>query len=44
LPVKLRLQPAYILAAPDSAFWTRSKQPWIMLPEGDQVFETQPAT
>jgi hypothetical protein len=23
--------------------WTRSKQPWVMLPEGDQVFETQPA-
>jgi hypothetical protein len=25
-------------------FWTRSKQPWITLPEGDQIFETQPAT
>jgi hypothetical protein len=25
-------------------FWTRSKQPWIALPEGDQIFETQPAT
>ena len=23
-------------------FWTRSKQPWITLPEGDEVFETQP--
>jgi hypothetical protein len=23
--------------------WTRSKQPWITLPEGDQVFEAQPA-
>jgi hypothetical protein len=22
--------------------WTRSKQPWITLPEGDQIFETQP--
>jgi hypothetical protein len=23
--------------------WTRSKQPWIAIPEGDQIFETQPA-
>jgi hypothetical protein len=23
-------------------FWTRSKQPWVVLPEGDQLFETQP--
>ena len=29
---------------PTAHFWTRSKQPWIMLPEGDQIFETQPAT
>jgi hypothetical protein len=29
---------------PTAHFWTRSKQPWITLPEGDQVFETQPAT
>jgi hypothetical protein len=29
---------------PTVHFWTRSKQPWIMLPEGDQSFETQPAT
>jgi hypothetical protein len=29
---------------PTVHFWTRSKQPWITLPEGDQVFETQPAT
>jgi hypothetical protein len=29
---------------PTVHFWTRSKQPWIRLPEGDQVFETQPAT
>jgi hypothetical protein len=27
---------------PTAHFWTRSKQPWIVLPEGDQVFETQP--
>jgi hypothetical protein len=27
---------------PTMHFWTRSKQPWIVLPEGDQVFETQP--
>jgi hypothetical protein len=28
---------------PSAHFWTRSKQPWIMLPgERDQVFETQP--
>jgi hypothetical protein len=29
---------------PTMHFWTRSKQPWITLPEGDQSFETQPAT
>jgi hypothetical protein len=28
---------------PTAHFWTRSKQPWIALPEGDQSFETQPA-
>jgi hypothetical protein len=28
---------------PTAHFWTRSKQPWVMLPEGDQIFETQPA-
>jgi hypothetical protein len=28
---------------PTAHFWTRSKQPWIMLPEGDEIFETQPA-
>ena len=27
---------------PTMHFWTRSKQPWITLPEGDQIFETQP--
>ena len=27
---------------PTVHFWTRSKQPWLTLPEGDQVFETQP--
>jgi len=25
---------------PTAHFWTRSKQPWITLPEGDQIFET----
>ena len=29
---------------PTAHFWTRSKQPWNTLPEGDQIFETQPAT
>jgi len=29
---------------PTRHIWTRSKQPWITLPEGDQIFETQPAT
>jgi hypothetical protein len=29
---------------PTAHFWTRSKQPWITLPEGDQSFKTQPAT
>jgi hypothetical protein len=24
--------------------WTRTKQPWITLPERDQIFEAQPAT
>ena len=23
-------------------FWTRSKQPWVTLPDGDRKFETQP--
>ena len=27
---------------PTAHFWTRSKQPWITLPAGDQVFATQP--
>jgi hypothetical protein len=27
---------------PTAHFWTRSKQNWVVLPEGDQVFETQP--
>ena len=28
---------------PSRHIWTRSKQPWIRFPEGDEVFETQPA-
>ena len=28
---------------PTRHIWTRSKQPWVKLPEGDQVFEGQPA-
>jgi hypothetical protein len=28
---------------PTVHFWTRSKQPWVVLPEGDRSFETQPA-
>jgi hypothetical protein len=27
---------------PTVHFWTRSKQPWIALPEGGRNFETQP--
>jgi hypothetical protein len=27
---------------PTAHFWTRSKQPWVVLPEGDQIYETQP--
>jgi hypothetical protein len=27
---------------PTAHIWTRSKQPWITLPEGDRCFETQP--
>ena len=27
---------------PTVHFWTRSAQPWVVLPEGDQRFETQP--
>jgi len=27
---------------PTIHFWTRSKQPWVTLPEGDRTFETQP--
>ena len=26
---------------PTLHFWTRNKQPWITLPDGDRVFETQ---
>jgi hypothetical protein len=28
---------------PTVHFWTRSKQPWVALPEGDRSFATQPA-
>ena len=28
---------------PTVHFWTRSMQPWVVLPEGDTRFETQPA-
>jgi len=28
---------------PTAHFWTRSKRPGITLPEGDQIFEAQPA-
>jgi hypothetical protein len=28
---------------PSAHFRTRGKQPWITLPEGDQIFETQPS-
>jgi hypothetical protein len=27
---------------PTAHIWTRSKQPWITLPDGDRQFETQP--
>ena len=27
---------------PTAHLWTRSKQPWITLPAGDRIFETQP--
>jgi hypothetical protein len=27
---------------PTRHIWTRSKQPWIQLPAGDQIFEAQP--
>ena len=27
---------------PTAHIWTRSKQPWIALPDGDRQFETQP--
>lgn len=27
---------------PTMHIWTRSKQPWVMLPEGDQIHEVQP--
>jgi hypothetical protein len=27
---------------PTTHVWTRSRQPWVTLPEGDQVFQTQP--
>jgi hypothetical protein len=28
---------------PTTHFFTRSKQPWVTLPEGSEIFETQPA-
>jgi len=28
---------------PTRHIWTRSKQPWVTLPEGDEVFEAQPS-
>jgi hypothetical protein len=27
---------------PSAHFWTRSKQPWVVLPEGSEIFATQP--
>jgi hypothetical protein len=27
---------------PTAHFWTRSRQPWVTLPAGDEIFETQP--
>ena len=27
---------------PTAHFWTRSKQPWVTIPEGSEVFATQP--
>jgi hypothetical protein len=27
---------------PTIHFWTHSRQPWIVLPDGDQRYETQP--
>ena len=27
---------------PTAHYWTRSRQPWVVLPEGDDVYETQP--
>ncbi len=27
---------------PTTHYWTRSKQPWVTIPAGDQLFETQP--
>ena len=27
---------------PTRHLWTRTRQPWIVLPEGDEIFETQP--
>jgi hypothetical protein len=28
---------------PTRHIWTRSKQPWVVLPQGDEIFEAQPA-
>jgi hypothetical protein len=27
---------------PKSHIWTRSKQPWVTLPQGDEIFAAQP--
>jgi hypothetical protein len=28
---------------PTRHIWTRSRQPWVVLPEADEIFETRPA-
>ena len=28
---------------PDMHLWTRNKQPWVIIPDGVEVFETQPS-
>ena len=27
---------------PTAHYWTRNKQPWVILPEGAEIYETQP--
>ena len=45
-PLRLSVKPGTLddtsWLIPDLQIWTRSKQPWVITPEGIEVYETQP--